>query len=285
MDRNDFYADFEERLVGWIASRSDVRDVVVVGSRAVLHPPADAWADLDLIFLVASPAVFVEDPAWPSGLGEVWFSVYHETFAGDPEWMAWFAPGIKVDLTVAHAGAGLDELLVTSPYADIFARGYRLIGVSEDRGLSKGPPTAEQPAPAPSQAAFAAACSAVLHLAGKTALLLGRGDLWRAKLLCDGELKSQLAVLIGWHASYHNTGGTVWESSRDLERWADPAGVKALERTFSAYDQGDLWRALFATLALYARLRSEIAASRSWPGPPAGEQAFLAWLRTLAPGD
>ncbi len=43
-------------IADWAREREDVRAVLVVGSQARTHPPADRWSDLDVVLFVDEPA-------------------------------------------------------------------------------------------------------------------------------------------------------------------------------------------------------------------------------------
>ena len=44
-----------ERFVRWAETQTDIRAATIVGSRARLDRPADAWSDLDLVSIVYDP--------------------------------------------------------------------------------------------------------------------------------------------------------------------------------------------------------------------------------------
>ncbi|MCI0396144.1 MAG: aminoglycoside 6-adenylyltransferase [Chloroflexi bacterium] len=172
----------QTNALAWAGEQPDLRAVVLVGSQAREDQPADAYADVDLVLFVLDPAVYAASAEWLATIGPLWLAVPNRTGRGDPEWLALFAGGYKVDFvfTSIQAGETLQQAL----------------------------------------AAF-------------------------------------------------------------LEQWADPRAVAALPDTFARYDAADLRRALLATLDLLDWLAAETATLWSYPYPTTGQQATLAWLRTL----
>ena len=60
-----------DRVVEWAQTDADVRGLLLLGSRARTEQPADEWSDTDLIAVVADPAAFLADAAWPQRFGSV----------------------------------------------------------------------------------------------------------------------------------------------------------------------------------------------------------------------
>lgn len=58
-----------DRFVKFAEYNEDIRLVMVIGSRARTHAPADVWSDLDLVFFTSDPSRFLENDSWLSKLG------------------------------------------------------------------------------------------------------------------------------------------------------------------------------------------------------------------------
>ena len=279
------YAALEARFLAWAAAQPALRAAVVVGSRARPEPP-HPLSDLDLILFTTTPAVFAAASDWLAALGPIWTAVRNDTGGGDPEWLVLYAGGLKADfvLTPTPESASLADRLRASPYRNVYRRGVRVLY------NHRGPPAlpAEwlraplDPPLLPDQAAFTAGLHAAWYAADRAARLLARGDLWRAHQQVDSALKQALLQMLAWHA--HARPGAparTWDDGRDLARWADPAAFAALPAAFAAHAGPDLWRALFATLALFHRLARETAQSLRYPYPAETEAAVLDWLRQV----
>jgi aminoglycoside 6-adenylyltransferase len=86
-----------------------------------------------------------------------------------------------------------------------------------------------------------------------------RGDLWVVKTR-DWTMKEMLLRMIEWHALATTGPATdVWYIGTKMTRWVDPAVWSALEDVFGHFDAADSWRAIEATMRLFARLTHEVA--------------------------
>jgi hypothetical protein len=106
----------------------------------------------------------------------------------------------------------------------------------------------------PDQAEFTALLNRVLLDAIKAAKFIRRKDLWRAKQLCDGEMKQHLLTMLEWEAAAQQDRRDIWYDGRFLSEWADPQAVAELPAAFAAYDAADC-AARCATLDLFRRGR------------------------------
>lgn len=277
------YDQLERRIVTWARSQADVRAAVVVGSQARHHHPADEWSDLDLILFVTAPAVYVSNKAWLEEIGEVWVPLLNYTPGSDPEWLVLFAGGLKADFLLVHAPDDWAQWLADSPYHDVFQRGVRLL-FNKDAVRSElgSPPQTAVSATHPSPEEFLAVVNYVLLFASRTARMLRRGERWRAKKQCDCDLKQRLLTMMEWHArALNGASHDTWYDGRFLPEWADPRALAALPDTFAAYEIADLWRALFATLALFGWLAQETADRLGYSYPATAHARVTAWIESL----
>lgn len=283
------YAELETRVSAWAQARPDVHGVVVVGSRARQDHPADERSDLDLILFAEDSAAYQGDARWLDELGRVWVAILGQTGRGDPEWLVLFDGGLKADFVLVSLdktpGSSLQAWLAATPYGFVLTRGVRTL-------VDKGQPPSPHPGgfqgptlahPPPEQ--FSTLVQRVWLDAGRTAQFLARGDLWRAKHLCDGVLKQCGLTLLEWHArAVHGLDYDTWHDGRYLEEWADPRALAALPATFARYDRDDLWRALGATLSLLRWLAQETADRLGYPYPTQMDAQVSAWLERVYNG-
>ena len=274
--------DLEATIIAWAVARDDVHGVVNIGSRARSVHPADAWSDLDLIMFTTIPEAYVASADWLDEWGEVWAPSLSRTGAGLAEWLVLFAGGIKVDVVLAQANGSLADLLVAFPHQDVLRRGMRVL---VDKTASRGQPMpgfASAPQLPPTEHVFQNAVFGFLVAADKTARLLSRGELWRAKMLCDGDLKLRLLTFLEWQAqAAHSFNADTWYEGRFLDEWADPMTLAGLPAAFAIYSQADLWRALLVTLALFRRLAVEIAERWGLVYPRRSDEQVTAGLHML----
>ncbi|HYN88985.1 MAG TPA: aminoglycoside 6-adenylyltransferase [Ardenticatenaceae bacterium] len=283
------YTQLEQKVLAWAEALGDIRAAIVVGSRARLDHPADEWSDLDLILFTTDPAAYVTNTDWLAAIGEVWLAVLDQTGRGDPEWLVLFEGALKVDFVLAavtdgDAGArpSVWQMMAASPYRRVFRRGVRVLFDKNAPGSQSSPPVPEQPPERhPSLEELTALVEHVLYDGVRAAKLLRRGDLWRAKRLCDCDLKQRLLSLIEWHArALYGLERDVWHGGCFLEEWANRQALAALPATFAAYDRDDLQRGLLATLELCRRLAMETAERLGYAYPSGSDGRIMSWVRT-----
>lgn len=280
------YAELETNINAWANARPDLRGVVVVGSRARQDHPADEWSDLDLVLFTADVARYQGDGRWLDELGSVWVAVRSQTGRGDLEWQALFDGGLKADFVLVSldsaAGTSLQDWLAATPYGFVLSRGVRTL-VDKGQPPSPHPGGFQRPAAAhPTAEQFSAALQRVWLDAARAGQFLARGDLWRARQVCDGALKQTLLTCLEWHArAVHGLGHDIWHDGRYLDEWADPRAVAVLPSTLARHDREDLWRALEATLSLIRWLARETASRLGYPYPGEADAQVSAWLEQV----
>jgi aminoglycoside 6-adenylyltransferase len=195
------------------------------------------------------------------------------------EWLIVYAGGLDFDLAVFPVSAPLTPAQVVEAHLEeVLARGWRVL-LDRDGGMTGLDFPAPQAQP-PDAEAFQQAVHGFWRYVERAAKKLRRGELWMAKGLVDGTLKTALLVMLEWHAG---AGGAAdaWYDGHHLEAWADPRALAALPETFARYETGDLWRALRATMTLYGWLGRETAARLGLVYPAETEAHIRAWVETL----
>lgn len=250
------YARLEERARAWATDADDVRAAIVLGSRTRDDHPADEFADLDIVVVVADGTRPWAEPVWLASIGEVWISFVEGTADGSaPELRVLFAGGFDVDfafMTVERViGLVEDD---GGAAATAFGRGQRVLvdkdGLAERMVAAASRPTEEAPSTSADPSAFDEVCSDFWYHAVWTAKHLRRGELWWAKGCCDGLLKERLRRVLEWQALAE--GRDPWFRGRFLDEWADPDIVAGLHKAFARYDENEVWEALFLTMDLFA---------------------------------
>ena len=75
-----------ERLIAWAQSRSDIRGVAVIGSRArALDHPADQWSDVDILLITTAPGCYLCTTDWLKDVGHPWLTYVETPPLGGPE--------------------------------------------------------------------------------------------------------------------------------------------------------------------------------------------------------
>ena len=116
----------------------------------------------------------------------------------------------------------------------------------------------------------------------RAAKFLRRGDVWRAKMLCDCKLKQETLTMLEWLALAGGaSSGQVWYEGRNLPDWADPQALEALPDTFGRYEGADLWRALEASMRLFNRLARECSLRLGYDYPEGLEGRIIERVRSI----
>lgn len=279
------YALLETRITAWATARPDLVAGVVVGSRGRSDHPADEWSDLDLVIFSTAAEAYILEGAWLEEFGVLWAAWLDNTGSGYPEWFALYAGGLKVDIVfvpVQASAATLAHMLSHFAHQDVLQRGVRVLFDKSDlpaQAETATLATSSQAIPTPSSAEFYDYLNHFWITAAKTAKLIQRNDLWRAKQACDGELKACLLRMLEWHARFrYGPERDIWYEGRFLASWADPRATAELPATFANYDQADLRRALLASLRLHHWLAEETAASLSCQYPRPKDLDIASWI-------
>jgi aminoglycoside 6-adenylyltransferase len=266
----DAYAQLEQRCTARALTQSAIKAVIVVGSRARSVHPADEWSDLDLVIFATAATSYLRDSAWLNELGRVIAAASNSFGRHDREWIALYDDGRKLDVAFLSidpkATPTLQAMLDGFPYPGVLQRGVRVLVDKSGAPAELRLPPVPGP-PLPEQAEFTTLINQMWLDAVKTAKFIRRRDLWRAKQLCDGEMKRHLLMLLEWQAATQRDQRDIWYDGRFLHEWADPRAVADLPATFAAYATADLKRSLLATLDLFRRLAHEIAEQLNYSYP------------------
>jgi aminoglycoside 6-adenylyltransferase len=251
--------DLEERFINWAVTNPDIRAAIVVGSRARTDHPADEWADLDILVFAVNPERYVKDTNWLGSIGQVWASHLELTVGGDPECVALFEGGLRVDFVLTDV-KNLQRLSSEEELPDIIRRGTRIILDKDSTVARLRPlPTNLLLAKPPSLEQFLGTVNGFWQGALYGATQLRRGELWIAKQSEAREMGTVLRML-EWHARAVNGWDyDTWYGGHFLNEWADRRAVAQLRDAFGHFDEEDSWRVLLATMELFHWLARETA--------------------------
>ena len=195
-----------------------------------------------------------------------------------------YADGSKLDaafLSIDPAATPtLQAMLDAFPYPNVLQRGVRVLLDKTGTPAELRLPEVGIPLP-PTHAEFTTLTQRMWLDAIKAAKFIRRPDLWRAKQVCDYEMKQHLLTLLEWHAAAQQDQRNFWYDGRFLNEWADPQAVAELPATFAAYEADDLPRALFATLDLFRRLAHDVARLLGYPYPAQVDQYVHDQIRSM----
>lgn len=278
---SDSYDGLIRRIKSWAQANDYIQAVIIVGSRARPRESFDFLSDLDLIVFTSFVEQLTLYDGWISELGRVWIADLDETGPGDPEWIVIFENGQKADFVIAQAqpDLSLEQLLLKSPYQQVFMRGWRALFdrwghpmiSKEDWAVDTSKPPFE-----PSE--YNQHINRILILVYRAAKFIGRRERWRGQLVLS-QIRQHLLWLIEEHARISaQTVVDTWYDGRFIEQWAAPSVKEMLPEIFAKYDLEDMARALLVILSLAHLITSDIAKHNDIFFTTAGQKATFDWL-------
>jgi aminoglycoside 6-adenylyltransferase len=247
-------------VTAWGRERSDVRAVLVVGSRARADTPADQWSDVDLALVVDDPAPYLASAEWLGTFGRPLLTFIEPTAVGPfAERRVLFETGLEVDFALLPVAAA--RQMADDPEGmAVLRRGFRVLVDKLDLAATLAASAGQPPSTGlPDQAAMDQLTHDFWYHLLWAAKKLRRGELWIATQTCNCHLKGLLVTLHGWHTTAAQPLADTWHGGRFLERWADPQTLGALRDAYAGYDPAEVARALWATAELFQRLERECA--------------------------
>lgn len=285
---NDPYPALEEAVHAWCHRSPDILAAIIIGSRGRQPASPDDHSDLDLILFCRQVGGYQNNHAWLNEFGEVWIAALNFVGPGHPEWMAYFAPGLKADflLVPADTNQTLADMLDSLPYQQVLTRGFSIL--YQSRAVTSGPVSAAartRQYTLPTESAFRLKVNATLFTAERVLKFSIRKDEWRSRYTFEAELKSHLLAFIEWHAQ-SGDGPMVdtWYEGRQMAAWADRRFTEALLHLDPGHEVRQQHAALLAFLDLLQLIAGEIAARLGYEFPTPGQGKMIAWLKTTMPG-
>jgi len=276
----------ESAYTAWAQANDDVRAAFVVGSRARVDHPADAWADLDIIMFARNADRYHETIDWIRAFAPVWIALSGRTAGGDPERLVLFQGGLQVDFVFhpdAHL-AGLPQFLASGPLPDDIVRGTRVL-VDKEGVLTQLPPPGQPATPQPPDpAAFRRALDGFWFAAVYAAKQLRRGELWPFQNASSG-MTGDLLQMVAWHACALSGGDCdTWHGGKFVAEWAGDGVYDDLQGVFARLEVEDGRRAMHVRMALFSRLAREVATQLGLPYPSELEQQITATVNRIIDG-
>jgi len=281
-----WYGSIVEKFRTWAENDSGVRAALIVGSQARTDVPADEWSDLDVVIFHTEPARLIGSTDWFQPFGTVVLSMVESTAVGGSlERRVIYSDGKDVDFAIFPSIAA--RFLTVSPEgSSVLRRGFEIL-LDKDHQLGELRAQSESKMPEPprfpTEEEFRANVSDFFYHLLWAAKKLRRGELWTAKMGCDGYLKRLLVRMIEWSTvATATTAVDVWHDGRFLDRWSPPEVKSRLPATFAAYESRDISRALGETGRLYSQLAIQVAKRFGWSYPTEAEDAIWGLVhRTL----
>jgi aminoglycoside 6-adenylyltransferase len=259
----DSFGELTDRIAAWAQAQTDIRGLLIVGSRARTKRPADPMSDLDLIMITTNPSYYLKDTGWFERFGPILLTFVERTAVGGLfERRVLFKGSLDVDFTIFPSDAfhKLQEVGLPPEMQGILRRGINVL-IDKDELLQNIAVSPEGTPSPPSAEQFGEHLDDFLYHAVWAAKKLRRGELWVAKVGCDMYMKILLLRMIEWHSrAIHGWDYDTWFGGRFLERWAEPEVLAELAKAFAHYDADDIKSALLQTMLIHRRLSIETGA-------------------------
>jgi len=272
-----------QNITKWARSRSEIRVVVLTGSRARMDGTADDLSDLDVELFSEPAEILAGSTEWLSEIGTPWVFLPLQTTDGHPARLVIFEGGAKVDFKLYPLDV-LRQTVKSGRLPDLYGRGYRVLVDKDGLGALIPKPRA-QPGRGkkPTQEQFRALVEEFWFEAYHVAKYLRREDLWAAKCR-DWGVKELLRTMIEWHAKRtrgwsHDT----WHLGIRMKDWAEPAIWGRLFSAFGRFEAQDSWRALTETMDLFSEVAKEVSDCMHYRYPDGVEDNLRSYIYSLFP--
>ncbi len=280
----DGLLDLRTRLHAWARSDPKIQAAVAFGSTERADRPADAWSDLDLLFVVEEVAPWLDDLDWVDAIAPSWLRLVNDApLAGIRVVQVLFAGGYDADLIPIDRGS-LEVFEQPDVATEVFGHGARVIvdrvGALDLFANASGgmPASAARAVRPPRREEFEETVAIFLYQTVWATKRLRRGERWRAHDDVDDYMRDRLLRMIEWHALARGIEG-VYGESRRLEHWVPPDVAVDLPPTFARYDDHSIAEALIRGQALFRRLALEVAERWSFAYPAAADAAIERWVQ------
>lgn len=273
-----FYEDFLAKFMRWAEDNNDIRAAFVVGSRARIEYPADAYSDLDIIFFCVNQSSYIANTAWLNEFGTVWAVNISQKTGIDPELKIIFEGGYQVDFVI-HSASVLRQMVLRKHCPTDFLRGAKYIVDKDSVSQYILPSNTISPPLKPiTEELFRQVVNEFWCTALLTAKLILRDALWVAKDR-DADMKSLLLQMIEWHQRVTNgEEHFIWDSGRYISQWASTDIVEDLESAYGRFNKEDSWNALQVTMKLFRRLSSAVADLMNYKYSAGLEENVYQWV-------
>jgi aminoglycoside 6-adenylyltransferase len=276
--------ELRSRLHAWAQEDPRIHAAVAFGSTERTDRPADAWSDLDLLFVVDDEASWLGDLGWVEAITSSWIGLVNEAPIPDVHVVqVLFTGGYDVDL-IPITRKHLAVIRNPDVAAELFGHGFRVVfdrigafdGLTEaDGGVPAVTDSGVRP---PSAKAFEEVVATFLYQTVWATKRLLRGERWRAHDDVDDYMRDRLLTMLEWHALSLGVDG-VFPESRKLEAWIPPRVAAELPATFAQYEDASIAQALIRGHGLFRQLAREVAARSDFTYPEDADAEIEAWVR------
>lgn len=276
------------KIVEWAQKESEIRAVILEGSRAS-DSTTDTFSDYDLNIFVTDHAKYTSDNHWMSEFDTVLVYQKEGFFHKNtriPTRLVVYKNSPKVDFSFWPIRI-LCEIVNSKTLPERYKNGYKVLFDKDDitrnmptpcaDGFIVGKPTKDEVLTMIYDFWFEAYC---------IVKYLTRDNLWYAKILENGPIKTFLLKMILWHESSKDD----WKSNKihlegkNLEAHVDETTKRTLADCFSKYNKSETWYSLCAMMKLFKKLSHDVTSKLSIAYPEKSISQIEAYIEQLYRG-
>lgn len=274
-------ADYTSRIKSWGHKRSEIRAILLAGSKARTNHPGDEWSDFDFEIYTTDYNEYFSKGTFINQFGETWIRLPKQTEDGDPQFLVVFAGGQKVDFTFFPIDL-LHQQVARQNLFDSQKRGYEVL-IDKD-GLAAQLPLPLTGSPIyqrPSAEKFKRTNESFWYSIIYQAKQIRRRNMWVVKQ-ADRIIKDDLYQMLEWHAqATHNWQYETWHGGHFMQEWTEDANWRGLHRVYGHFDPIDSWQALFGSMNLFRKLAQATAQRLTYPYDQKMDDTITSYIQVL----
>lgn len=276
-------------LTRWVGRKELVRAALLTSTRANPHAPVDALSDYDVVLVVEDIRPLFEDRSWLGDFGEV-LVAYWDPIHPHPDHdiehtgnTVQYADGLRMDFRLWPVA--LARRVAEGPrLPDDLDVGYAVL-IDKDR-LFDGmrPPTYTAYVPSrPDEQTYLTAVSDFFSVAPDVAKCLWRDELLPAKWCLEYDMKHVcLRPMLEWRMERdHGWSAPTGSLGKGLKKRLPSDTWRELEDTYAGAGIEENWGALFRTMALFARVATEVGDDLGYVYPRDLDRRVGAYVRAI----
>lgn len=276
-------------LTRWVGRKEHVRAALLTSTRANPRASVDALSDYDVVLVAEDIRPLFEDRSWLGDFGEV-LVAYWDPIHPDPDHdiehtgnTVQYADGLRIDfrlwpVALARRVAGGSRL------PDDLDVGYAVL-VDKDRLFGEmRPPTYTAYVPSrPDEQTYLTAVNDFFSVAPTVAKCLWRDELLPAKWCLDYDMKHVcLRPMLEWRMERdHGWSEPTGSLGKGLKKRLPSDTWRELEGTYAGAGIEENWGALLRTMALFARVATEVGDDLGYAYPRDLDRRVGAYVRAI----
>lgn len=267
-----------------MASSSNIKAAVIIGSQARKEFVADEYSDLDIIIISTNPEIYLASDDWLKSISEFNISFIEDTLFGAKERRVLFEDGTDVDFIVLSLEQST-TIKSNQSHCVIFERGFAVIkdeiAISDTLNSFQNLTNFTNNPKLLSETEFNNAVNDFWFHSVWASKKIMRGELMTAKSCLDSYMKRIIFSFIENYAILKNNSCDIWYNGRFIENWADNWVIEKLSNCYAKYNKIDMIEAIYATMELFGLIAVNISEQLSFLYPKESENQAYRIINSL----